>query len=262
MPNEPSEAARRLGALIGPFPAEAEGAYLAWLESAAGHMWAHPAASGALRTAATLGVDVALGVEVELRLHILAGVLHHRLSREEVAALLHHSALYAGVPRANAALRIARVAFDEIASGEHPGIQRRIPLEGQGSHPEPERGAARGGNGDRTALRARDVGAVIGPFPSEIEERHLAWVVACAGPIWADGRASQPLRSALTLGILTALGEHVELAAHVRRAVVGSHLTRSEVTELLHHCAGYAGVPRANAALRTARGVFEKLDSA
>jgi alkylhydroperoxidase/carboxymuconolactone decarboxylase family protein YurZ len=258
MANEPSEAARRLGAWIGPFPAEAEGAYLAWLEGAAGPMWAHPSVSGALRTAATLGVDIALGVEVELRLHIRAGVLQHGLSREEVAALLHHSALYAGVPRANAALRIAKRAFDEIAAGEQPGIQRRVSLEGQGGRPEPERGA----DGDRTALRARDVGAVIGPLPSEIEERHLGWIAACAGPIWADRRASQPLRSALTLGILTALGEHVELAAHVRRAVVGSRLTRSEVAELLHHCAGYAGVPRANAALRTARGVFEKLDSA
>jgi alkylhydroperoxidase/carboxymuconolactone decarboxylase family protein YurZ len=252
MADDLSERARQLGALIGPFPAEVEGRYLGWLEGAAGQLWGQPGLSAPLRSAATLGVDTALGVQVELRLHVLQA-LRNGLSRDEVASLLHHCAIYAGVPRANAALRIAKAAFDEIAADPRAATGAR----------EPERGPVAELDGYRTDPegRARAIGAVIGPLPAEVEQRHLRWLVAVGGPVWADAHASQPLRSAVTLGVLTALSEPVELAAHVRRAVVQSLLTRAEVGELLHHCGGYAGVPRANAALRTARAVFHELDA-
>src|SRR5262245_27400522 len=96
MADELSERARQLGSLIGPFPAEVEGRYLAWLEGAAGQLWGQPGLSAALRSAATLGADTALGVQVELRLHVLQA-LRNGLSRDEVASLLHHCAIYAGV---------------------------------------------------------------------------------------------------------------------------------------------------------------------
>ena len=69
------------------------------------------------------------------------------------------------------------------------------------------------------------------------------------------------LRSAVTLGVLTTLGVARELAVHIRRAVTQAGLSRAEVAELLRHCSVYAGVPRANHALRIAKDVFDALDA-
>ncbi|MBM4416158.1 MAG: 4-carboxymuconolactone decarboxylase [Chloroflexi bacterium] len=109
--------------------------------------------------------------------------------------------------------------------------------------------------------RAR-VAALIGPFPAEVSDRHVDWVRVTAGAgMWEREDLTAGLRSAVTLGVLTALGAQTELAVHVRRAVTHSGLSRGEVAELLRHCSVYAGVPRANDALSTAKTVFDTLDA-
>jgi alkylhydroperoxidase/carboxymuconolactone decarboxylase family protein YurZ len=102
--------------------------------------------------------------------------------------------------------------------------------------------------------------ALLGPFPEDIVERHMDYLIEVAASVWGNGDISPALRSAVTLGVLTALGTQHELAAHVGRAVNVSGLSRHEVNELLHHTSVYAGLPRANDALRTAKQVFDKLD--
>ena len=95
-----------------------------------------------------------------------------------------------------------------------------------------------------------------------MSDRHLDWIRAAAGTgMWERDDVAQGLRSAVTLGVLTVLGAQTELAAHVRRAVEVSGLSRNEVAELLRHCSVYAGVPRANGALRTAKTVFDAIDA-
>jgi alkylhydroperoxidase/carboxymuconolactone decarboxylase family protein YurZ len=105
------------------------------------------------------------------------------------------------------------------------------------------------------------VNTLIGPFPAEVNERHNAWVATSAGAMWQRDDVSQQLRSAVTLGVLTALGAERELSVHIRRAVKQGGLSRAEVAELLRHCSVYAGVPRANLALRLAKDVFDALDA-
>lgn len=108
--------------------------------------------------------------------------------------------------------------------------------------------------------RAR-VSGLIGPFPDEVSDRHLDWVRGAAAGVWNRDDIALGLRSAATLGVLTALGAEVELAVHTRRAVEVSELSREEVAEVLRHCSVYAGIPRANAALRVARTVFDAMDA-
>lgn len=103
--------------------------------------------------------------------------------------------------------------------------------------------------------------ALIGPFPPEVSHEHVEWVRTAAGAMWARDQVSSGLRSAVTLGVLTALNARAELAVHIRRAATEGGLTRTEVAELLHHCAAYAGIPRSNDALRIAQEVFEQLDA-
>jgi alkylhydroperoxidase/carboxymuconolactone decarboxylase family protein YurZ len=58
---------------------------------------------------------VSMGAPAELRVHVRAG-LRHGLARAEIEEIIHHLALYAGVPRAVEATREARAAFDEAAA--------------------------------------------------------------------------------------------------------------------------------------------------
>ncbi|MBM4382584.1 MAG: carboxymuconolactone decarboxylase family protein [Deltaproteobacteria bacterium] len=113
---------------------------------------------------------------------------------------------------------------------------------------------------DRESVR-RQLEVVIGPFPAEVRDLHLDSLIDGMPTAWLRSDIPQGLRSAVTLGVLTALGIETELAAHVRRALNQSGLSRLEVAEVLRHAAIYAGVPRANAALRIAKQVFDELDA-
>jgi alkylhydroperoxidase/carboxymuconolactone decarboxylase family protein YurZ len=58
------------------------------------------------RSMITVAVLAALGQPEELRSH-LAGALSVGLSREEIVEILMHVSIYAGVPAAGSALRVA-----------------------------------------------------------------------------------------------------------------------------------------------------------
>ena len=77
--------------------------------------------------------------------------------------------------------------------------------------------------------------------------------------VWSRPGLDRRARSCVTLGVLTALHAHEELAVHVRGAVRNG-LTRSEVAEVLLHTAVYAGIPAALAAMRTAERALAEAD--
>ena len=61
---------------------------------------------------ATVAVLSAVGREEELELHVRAAI-RNGLTEAEIAEVLLHTAVYAGVPSANAAFRIARRVLEE-----------------------------------------------------------------------------------------------------------------------------------------------------
>ncbi|WP_316575782.1 carboxymuconolactone decarboxylase family protein [Nocardia canadensis] len=69
------------------------------------------------------------------------------------------------------------------------------------------------------------------------------------GAVWTRPGLDRRSRSLLTIGILTALRAHEELAGHVRGALANG-LTHEEITEAIVHCAGYCGAPAALSAMR------------
>ena len=77
------------------------------------------------------------------------------------------------------------------------------------------------------------------------------------GEIWSRPGLDRRTRSAATLGVLTALGRHDELALHVR-AARRNGLTPEEIAEVLLQCAVYCGVPAANSAFQVFRRVMEE----
>ena len=77
-----------------------------------GAVWARPGLDRRTRSAVTLAVLTALRCENELAMHVRAA-LRNGLSAEEVGEVLLHTAVYAGVPAANAAFAIAQRTLTE-----------------------------------------------------------------------------------------------------------------------------------------------------
>jgi 4-carboxymuconolactone decarboxylase len=79
-----------------------------------GGVWARDGLDRRTRSAITLAALVALGRESELALHVRAARTNG-LSDAEIGEILLHTAVYAGVPAANAAFAVAQRVLDEEA---------------------------------------------------------------------------------------------------------------------------------------------------
>jgi 3-oxoadipate enol-lactonase/4-carboxymuconolactone decarboxylase len=85
-----------------------------------GDVWSRPQLSRRERSIATLASLVTGSHEHEIAMHVRAA-LTNGLSRIEIAEVILHTALYAGLPPANRALAIARDVFAEIDTKETHG---------------------------------------------------------------------------------------------------------------------------------------------
>jgi 4-carboxymuconolactone decarboxylase len=77
-----------------------------------GGIWTRPGLDRQMRSAITLAVLASLGREHELELHLRAA-RRNGLSDAQIGEVLLHTAVYAGVPAANAALAIAQRVLAE-----------------------------------------------------------------------------------------------------------------------------------------------------
>jgi 4-carboxymuconolactone decarboxylase len=83
-------------------------------EAAWGHVWSRETISLRERSMLTIALLAALGNDQELAMHIRA-TARTGASQQDVLEALLHVAIYAGVPRANHAIGIAREIFAEMA---------------------------------------------------------------------------------------------------------------------------------------------------
>jgi 4-carboxymuconolactone decarboxylase len=79
-----------------------------------GSVWSRDGLDRRTRSCITLAVLTALGRENEIAMHVRAARTNG-LSREEISEILLHTAVYAGVPAANAAYAIAQRVLAEEA---------------------------------------------------------------------------------------------------------------------------------------------------
>ena len=89
------------------------------------------------------------------------------------------------------------------------------------------------------------------PFQEMITEG--AW-----GTVWASDAIPRRERSMLTIALLAATGNFEEIAMHVR-ATARTGASPRDVAEALQHVAIYAGVPKANHALKIARETYAEM---
>lgn len=86
-------------------------------DAAWGHLWSRDTIPLRERSMLTIALLAALGNDAELELHLRA-TANTGASRDDVMEALLHVAIYAGVPRANHAIRIARDTFAALGTGE------------------------------------------------------------------------------------------------------------------------------------------------
>ncbi|MEM6587067.1 MAG: 4-carboxymuconolactone decarboxylase [Pseudomonadota bacterium] len=91
------------------------------------------------------------------------------------------------------------------------------------------------------------------PFQTLITEG--AW-----GNVWASDAISQRERSMLTLALLAATGNFDEIPMHIR-ATARTGASKEDVLEAFQHVAIYAGVPRANHALKLAKATYAEMEA-
>lgn len=91
------------------------------------------------------------------------------------------------------------------------------------------------------------------PFQTLITEG--AW-----GSVWTDPSISRRERSMLTLALLAAAGNFEEIPMHVR-ATARTGASARDIQQAFQHVAIYAGVPRANHALKLARTTLAEMTS-
>jgi 4-carboxymuconolactone decarboxylase len=85
--------------------------------SAWGEVWTRPGLDRRTRSMLTLALLAALGHEHELALHVRAAI-GNGVTPTEIGEVLMHTAVYAGVPAANAALRVAQEALADLGVAE------------------------------------------------------------------------------------------------------------------------------------------------
>ncbi len=78
-----------------------------------GETWTRPGLSRHTRSMITIAMLIALNREAELKMHLRAA-FNNGVTRDELKELIMHSALYCGLPAANATLHLAQQMFDEM----------------------------------------------------------------------------------------------------------------------------------------------------
>lgn len=89
------------------------------------------------------------------------------------------------------------------------------------------------------------------PFQTLITEG--AW-----GNVWSDDTISRRERSMITLALLAATGNFEEIAMHVR-ATANTGASADDIMQAFMHVAIYAGVPKANHAIKIAKATLAEM---
>ncbi|MEO0485886.1 MAG: 4-carboxymuconolactone decarboxylase [Pseudomonadota bacterium] len=90
------------------------------------------------------------------------------------------------------------------------------------------------------------------PFQTLITEG--AW-----GTVWADDTITRRERSMLTLALLAATGNFEEIPMHIR-ACANTGASKDDIMQAFLHVAIYAGVPKANHAIKLAKQTFAAME--
>ena len=140
------------------------------------------------------------------------------------------------IPNFEAAEALTAVVLEHLAGQHAPGAAAGMAV---------RRAVLGDAHVDRSEA---NLSAIDAPFRDFILEG--VW-----GRVWTRPGLSRHQRSLITLTMLAALGLDEEFRLHIR-ATANTGVSPAEITEALLHVASYAGVPRANHALKIVKEVL------
>jgi 4-carboxymuconolactone decarboxylase len=85
--------------------------------------------------------------------------------------------------------------------------------------------------------------------------------ISAWGTVWASDAISRRERSMLTLALLAATGNFEEIPMHIR-ATARTGASKEDVMQAFQHVAIYAGVPKANHAIKLAKQTYAEMEAA
>lgn len=222
-----------------------------------GNLWARPHLSRRDRSLVVITALSAIpGSKRELATHAEAG-LNHGLRRPEILEIVLQVAAYAGFPVAFQATRVVERTFARL-DGTEPAVRTPAPEIDDADRWMSAARTLAGMTGGQLAidpLRARStmiddqggVGEVTFDF--------------ALGELWARTALNRRDRSLATVTVLALLGEHIELADHLK-AARHHGCSRSELEEVMVQLTAYSGLARATSGMRVVRTVWAELDGA
>ncbi len=80
------------------------------------------------------------------------------------------------------------------------------------------------------------------------------------GNVWASDKISYRERSMLTLALLAATGNFEEIPMHIR-ATANTGASKEDILQAFQHVAIYAGVPKANHAIKLAKATYKEMEN-
>ena len=95
---------------------------------------------------------------------------------------------------------------------------------------------------------------------TEFDEAFQTLITEAAwGTVWSGGGISLRERSMLTLALLAATGNFEEIPMHIR-ATANTGASKQDIIEAFQHVAIYAGVPKANHAIKLAKRTYAEME--
>jgi 4-carboxymuconolactone decarboxylase len=222
-----------------------------------GDMWNRPQLSRRDRSLLVISTLAAQARDEELVSHTQIG-LRHGLTRTEIEEVVVHVAAYAGFPAAMAASRHIDAGLREAEGVERLSDRAKAVEKTDDQRDHDAADVLSTITGGRSATDPAEALAAIEASLGGLGTVAFRWAF---GEIWSRPQLSRRDRSVVVISILTNLGAERELGLHVG-AGLNHGLTRDEIEEVITHVSLYAGIPRAVAAMRAAREVFTKRDTA
>jgi 4-carboxymuconolactone decarboxylase len=210
-----------------------------YLQGPVAALWRRPELSPRDRSIVTLSAVIARNETTELPLY-LDLALENGVKPREISEIITHLAFYTGIPRATAAIAVAKDVFARHKIGADqmpPASPQLLPLD-------------EAGEATRAAYVAQQFGAVAPGLVQYTTDPLFR-------DVWLRPDLAPRDRSLVTISALIANGQIAQLSVHLNKAM-DNGLTQTEAGEVITHLAFYTGWPNAFSALPVAKDVFAK----
>lgn len=217
------------------------------VESGYGDVMSRPGLGLQEREIVNVAALIATGsVRSALEYHI-HGMLNVGCSPQAVVEIIFHAVVYAGFPAALDSMAIAREVFKD----------RNVQFQPVSTRPQGDRYQL--GIQNLRQTRGNQTREIVNQFADVAPDLSRLTVEFARGEVWNRPGLSWKLRELATLAMLVAVGNHNSSVKRHTQGAIQAGATETEIKELLLQMTGYAGYPKALAAVIPVQQAFAEV---